>query len=151
MPMIRAALALVALACAEPTAVATSGANATVTQSPSASSTFSINRSTGTVYVHLVAPGRADAEAPRGFMRRMFASADAAGARRMVVDVRDVTGTDARLAVPLVHGIVIRDRFARAGGLIVVTGSNTFSALQATATLLGQYAAPRFVSDYPAL
>jgi hypothetical protein len=50
-----------------------------------------------------------------------------------------------------VHGIVARARFARAGGLIVVTGSNTFSALQATATLLGQYAAPQFVSDYPAL
>ncbi|HET7613368.1 MAG TPA: hypothetical protein VFK26_05540 [Gemmatimonadaceae bacterium] len=148
--MIRAALALAALACAEPTAAPTDTMNAVVNRSASSSS-FSINATTGTVYVRLAAPRLADSEAPHAFMHRMFASADAAGARRLVVDLRGVTGTDARLAVPLVHGIVARGRFARAGGLIVVTGSNTFSALQATATLLGQYAAPQFVSDYPAL
>ncbi len=150
MPMIRAALALAALACAEPTAVATDAMN-TVTAESVPSSSFSINTATGTVYVRLAAPRLADAEAPHAFLRRMFASADAAGARRLVVDLRGLTGIDARLAAPLVHGIVARARFARAGGLIVITGSNTFSALQATATLLGQYAAPQFVSDYPAL
>lgn len=148
--MIRAALALAALACAEPTAIAADPANAAVINS-GASSSFSINTATGTVYVRLAAPRSGDAEAPHEFMRRMFASADAAGARRLVVDLRGVNGTDARLAAPLVHGIVTRGRFARAGGLIVVTGSNTFSARQATATLLTEYAAPRFVSDYPAL
>ena len=124
--------------------------NAAVSES-GASSSFSINTATGTVYVRLAAPRWSDSEAPHEFMRRMFASADAAGARRLVVDLRGVSGTDARLAAPLVHGIVARDRFARAGGLIVVTGSNTFSPRQATATLLVEYAAPRFVSDYPAL
>ena len=150
MPMIRAALALAALACAEPTAVPTD-ALTTVADESVSSSSFSINTATGTVYVRLGAPQSGAAEAPYAFLHRMFVSADAAGARRLVVDLRGVTGTDARLAAPLVHGIVTRNRFARAGGLIVVTGAKTFSPLQATATLLEQYAAPQFVSDYPVL
>jgi len=152
MPMIRATVALVALACSGPTAMTIDGPGAPAIGSPAAeTSSFSINHATGTVYVRLAAPGTGDAEAPHEFMRRMFASADAAGARRLVIDLRGLSGTDARLAVPLVRGIVVRDRFARAGGLIVVAGANTFSPLQTTASLLERYAAPRFVSGYPAL
>lgn len=147
MPMMRAVVALVALACAEPTAVATSGPEATAIEANAVGSSFSISAS-GTVYLRLVAPGPDDTESPHEFVRRMFADADAAGARRLVIDLRSLTGSDARLAVPLVHGIVVRDRFARDGGLVVVTGAETYSPRQSVATLLAAYAAPRFVSEY---
>jgi hypothetical protein len=125
------------------------GTTLAATESPTVGSSFSINGN-GTVYVRLAAPTHRDAEAPHEFLRRMFAGADAAGARRLVIDLRGVVGSDARLAVPLVHGIVTRDRFARDGGLIVVTGAGSFSPLQTTAPLLQRYAAPRFVSENPA-
>jgi hypothetical protein len=79
----------------------------------------------------------------------MFASADSAGSRRMVIDLRGVTGGDARMLVPLIRGIVSRDRFARSGGLYVVVGEQSYSPSQSAATLLGRYAQPLFVSELP--
>jgi hypothetical protein len=148
MSIIRAALALIALACAEPTAVASDAASTPTDTSRTIANTFSIDRAGGTMYVRLASPRSTDVESPHEFIRRMFATADASGARRLVVDLRLISGTDARIAVPLVRGVVVRDRFARSGGLVVVTGERSFSQRQATASLLARYAAPRFVSEY---
>jgi hypothetical protein len=79
----------------------------------------------------------------------MVESADSAGAQRLVVDLRSVSGSDARLLVPLIRSIVTRDRFAREGGLYVVVGPNSFSARQNAATLLRRYAHPIFVERPP--
>jgi hypothetical protein len=148
MPLIRSALALVALACAEPTAVLPTGATASAERESGATSSFSIGGNR-TVYVHLASPRRESAERVHVFMRRLFASADSAGAARIVIDLRGVTSGDARVAVPLIRGIVTRDRFARSGGLYVVVGAQSFSASQNVATLLARYARPRFVTDVP--
>jgi hypothetical protein len=62
-----------------------------------------------------------------------------------VLDLRSITGGDARLLVPLVKGVVMRDRFMRGGGLYLVVGPNSFAPAQNAATLLQQYAKPIFV------
>ena len=81
-------------------------------------------------------------------MRRVFASADAARATRLVLDLSAIRGGDAFLLVPLVKGILARDQFTRQGGLVVVVGPNSFSPSQSAATILRQYAQPVFV-DHP--
>ena len=149
MPFIRSALALMALGCAEPAAMTDLPVDSEVSAAVVATSSFSI-RSDGTVYVRLARPSADAAEPIHAFMRRMFASADAAGARRLVVDLKGVVGSDARLVVPLIRGIVMRERFARSGGLYVVTGEESFAPSQTAATLLREYANPVFVSSYPA-
>jgi len=78
-------------------------------------------------------------------MRRMFASADSAAARRLAIDLRSITGSDARVLVPLVRGVVTRERFVRRGGLVLNVGPNSFSSAQNAATLLRQYANPVLV------
>jgi hypothetical protein len=78
----------------------------------------------------------------------MLESADSAAAQRLVVDLRSVAGSDARLLVPLIRGILTRDRFMRGGGLYVVVGPNSFSPTQNAATLLRQYANPIFVDQF---
>lgn len=153
MPLIRSALALLALGCSDPTAVGmdyAADAPVTVSAERSAKSSFSITGAAGTVYVRLVRPGPGGAEPVHAFMRRMFAAADSARARHLVIDLRGVSGTDARLVVPLIRGIVTRERFARTGGLYVVVGEESFSPAQAAATLLQRYANPLFVADPPA-
>jgi hypothetical protein len=149
MSLIRSTLALVAIACAEPTAVSHDATMPVALQEAAAASSYSI-RGTGTLYVRLASP-RGSVEPPYTFIRRMFVSADSAGARRMVIDLRGVTGGDARMLVPLLRGIVTRDRFARSGGLYVVVGEQSFAPSQSAATLLSRYAQPRFVSDVPAI
>jgi hypothetical protein len=79
----------------------------------------------------------------------VFESADSANAQHMVIDLRSLAGSDARLAVPLVKGVATRERFARRGGLFVVVGDATFSSRQSVATLLQQYANPIFVRHPP--
>jgi hypothetical protein len=78
----------------------------------------------------------------------MFQSADSADARRLVIDLRAVTGSDARLLVSLIKGIVTRDRFAQPAGLYVIVGPRSFSLEQNAATLLRQYANPIFLSAH---
>jgi hypothetical protein len=78
----------------------------------------------------------------------MFQSADSTDARRLVIDLRAVTGSDARLLVSLIKGIATRDRFTQAEGLYVVVGPRSFSPEQNAATLLRQYANPIFVSAH---
>ena len=84
-------------------------------------------------------------ESISAFMQRMFASADSAGATRLVVDLRSIKGGDGFLLVPLVRGVLARERFAQRGGLFVVVGDASFSPGQNAATLLQQYANPIFV------
>jgi hypothetical protein len=78
----------------------------------------------------------------------MFDSADSADARRLVIDLRSITTSDARLLVPLIKGVVTRDRFVQRGGLLLVVGANSFSPVQNAATLLQQYAHPIFVAAH---
>ena len=79
------------------------------------------------------------------FMERVFAAADAAGARRLVLDLSATNGGDSFLVVPLVKGILARNYFTRRGGLIVIVGPNTFSPAQNAAAMLQRYAHPIFV------
>jgi hypothetical protein len=97
------------------------------------------------VNVIVVGVRRETGEPIHAFLRRMFESADSSNAQRLVLDLRSLAGSDARLVTPLVGGILKRDRFIRDGGLYVVTGSHTFSPAQNAAALLQQYAHPIFV------
>jgi hypothetical protein len=146
--MSRASLGLVllALGCAEPTAISPLPTPAAVAGREQVNS-YSIDAAHTTVYVRLVQVRGEGAEPIHAFMRRVFESVDSVGTRRLVIDVRSVAGSDARLLVPLIKGIVARDRLVRRGGLYVVVGPNSFSPTQRAATLLQQYANPIFVGD----
>ena len=151
MSFIRSVLALTALACADPIAVVQPAATpVAMEQKDELASSFAVGTADRTIYVRFAAPRGERGEPAYEFVRRMFASADSAGAERLVVDLRSMSGSDARLLVPLIRGILTRDRFARSGGLYVVVGAESYSASQNAATLLSRYAQPRFVSDYSA-
>lgn len=106
---------------------------------------FSISSSDRTVRVRFTRVRSEGTESIAAFMQRMFASADSAGATHLVVDLRSVSGGDAFLLVPLIRGVLARERFAQHGGLFVVLGDASFSPGQNAATLLQQYANPIFV------
>ncbi len=106
---------------------------------------FSISPSDRTVRVRFTRVRSDGTESISAFMQRMFASADSAGAKRLVVDLRSISGGDAFLLVPLLRGVLARERFAERGGLFVVVGDASFSPAQNAATLLRQYANPIFV------
>jgi hypothetical protein len=140
---------LVAQSCAEPTAVSLAPPAAPAIDGQRQTSSYTINEASHTVYVRL-AQIRGESDEPvYAFLRRMFASADSADARRLVIDLRSISGSDARLAVPLVRGIVTRDRFAQGGGLYVVVGPDSFTRTQTAATLLQRYANPILVHETP--
>jgi hypothetical protein len=145
-------LIFVAVSCAEPTSV--SLAPPAPTAAPAAdgqlqTNSYTINDASQTVYVRLVQIRGASGEPVYAFVHRMFASADSADARRLVIDLRSISGSDARLAVPLVRGVVTRDRFAQGGGLYVVVGPDSFAPGQNAATLLQRYANPTLVHELP--
>jgi hypothetical protein len=110
---------------------------------------FSITPADHTVHVQFTRVRSDGTESVSAFMQRLFASADAAGATRLVVDLRSVRGGDSFLVVPLVKGILARERFSRHGGLVVVVGDANLSPGQSTATVLEQYAQPIFVREPP--
>jgi len=139
-------LTLLVLGCAEPTVTSPRPAAPTIVGQRQTNSYF-INAAEGTVYVRLTQL-RGEGEPVHAFMRRMFDSADSAGTRRLVIDLRSVTGGDAHLLVPLIKGIVTRDRFVQGGGLYVIVGPRSFSPAQNAATLLQQYAHPIFVTAH---
>ena len=141
----RLGLILAALSCAEPTATYSRPATSELLDQQQQTSSYSITPGDRTAYVRFTNVRNEGGEPIHAFMRRMFESADAAGARRLVIDLRSVTGGDARLLVPLIKGIVTRDRFMQAAGLYVVVGPNSFSPVQNAATLLQRYANPIFV------
>lgn len=138
-------LIVLALSCAEPTATSPRPAALTIVEQQRQINSYSINAADRTVYVRLTQARSEGGESLHAFMRRMFESADSVGARRLVIDLRSVTGSDARLVVPLIKGIVTRDRFVQSGGLYLVVGPRSFSPTQNAATLLQQYANPIIV------
>jgi len=145
MSLAQIALIVVSLGCADPTATLSRSAVLPAVGSEQQNNSYSINSADRTVTVTVVSVRGETGEPVRAFLRRMFESADSADARRMVLDLRSVTGSDARLLTPLVGGILKRDQFLGDGGLYVVTGSQSFSPAQNAATLLQQYAHPIFV------
>lgn len=148
MTTLKLGLILTALSCAEPAAIYQRPAEGAIRAHPQESSSYSISSVDGTIYVRLTTGRDGRAEPVHAFLRKMFQSADSADARRLVIDLRAVTGSDARLLVSLIKGIVTRDRFTRAEGLYVVVGPRSFSPEQNAATLLRQYANPIFVSAH---
>ena len=138
----RIALIVVSLGCADPTATLSRAAALPAIGLEQQDNSYSMNSADGTVRVTIVRVRGETGEPIHAFLRRMFESADSAGARRLVLDLRSLTGSDARLVTPLVGGILKRDRFLREGGLYVLTGSQSFSPAQNAATLLEQYAHP---------
>jgi len=139
-------LCLTVLACAEPTATSPRPAAEPSSLGWQQSNSYSINAADRTIYVTL-AQVRGEGEPVNAFMRRMFASADSADARRLVIDLRSITGSDARLLVPLIKGVLMHDRFVQNGGLVLKIGTNSFSPTQNAATLLAKYANPILVRD----
>ena len=149
MSFLRAVLALTALACVDPTPLLQPTDTPTVVpQRNELASSYSVGVGDRTIYVRFASPRGQNGESAYRFVGKMFASADSAGAERLVIDLRSVSGSDARLVVPLIRGILTRDRFARSGGLYVVVGAESYSASQSTASLLARYAQPSFVTDY---
>jgi hypothetical protein len=106
---------------------------------------FSISPADRTVRVRFTRVRSDGAESVSAFMARMFASADAAGATKLVLDLRAIEGGDSFLVVPLVKGVIARERFAQRGGLVVIVGPESFSQRQNAASLLQWYANPIFV------
>jgi hypothetical protein len=142
-------LIFVALSCAEPTSISLAPSSAPAIDGQRQTNSYTIDDASHTVYVKL-AQIRGDGDEPvYAFVRRMFVSADSADARRLVIDLRSISGSDARLAVPLVRGVLTRDRFAKGGGLYVVVGGDSFATAQNVATLLQRYANPILVHELP--
>ncbi len=144
---IRFGLILLTLSCAEPTATSSRPAT-TATVETQKGNSYSISDDR-TVYVRLAQLRGEGGEPVHAFLLRVMDAADSAGAQRLVVDLRSIAGSDARLLVPLITGVVTRDRFGREGGLYVVIGPNSFSPRQNAAALLRQYAHPIFVEQPP--
>jgi hypothetical protein len=133
-------------ACAGETPVAPrSGQQAFTNVSQEENYSFSISPAERTVSVRFTRVRSDGAESVSAFMRRMFASADAAGATKLVVDLRSIRGGDAFLVVPLVKGVLARGRFVQRGGLVVIVGPESFSPAQNAASLLQRYANPILV------
>src|SRR5689334_20458220 len=145
MNMIRIACALLAVGCVEPTAVKPTLDAPAVMSQESPASTFAIDPARRTIYVRFAGLQDEGREPIHALIRRMFESADAVSAERLIVDLRAVSGADARLIVPLLRGIMTRDRFLQNGALYVVVGPESYSQAQNTATLLERYAKPIFV------
>jgi hypothetical protein len=138
-------LILAALSCSEPTAIHQRPVASTVFEQRQQSYTYTINSVDLTLYARFVSARNEGGESINAFMRRMFASADSADVERLVIDVKSLTGSDARLLVPLINGIAMRDRFLQVGALYVIIGPNSYSPTQSAAALLQQYASPLFV------
>lgn len=146
---IQLGLIFVALSCAEPTSVSVAPPAAPAIDGQQQSNSYTINDASHTVYVRFTQTRGESKEPVYAFVRRMFASADSANAERLVIDLRSISGSDARLAVPLVRGVLTRDRFSKDGRLYVVVGPDSFARAQNAATLLQRYASPTLVHELP--
>lgn len=143
MTRVRLGLILTVLSCAEPTAMYQRSAAPAIVEQPQNS--YAIDAVDQTVHVKFAASRNEGGERVHAFIRRMFESADSAGATRLVVDVRSVSGSDTFVLVPLLKGVIARDRFRGRGGLFVIVGDDSFSPRQNAATLLQKYANPILV------
>jgi hypothetical protein len=147
MKTIRLSLIVLALGCAEPTAtLSRPAAPAIVGQK---SNSYFISATNRTVYLTIAQLRGESGEPVHAFVKRMFVSADSAGAQRLVVNLRSIVDGDVRLLVPLIKGVTTRDRFVKRGGVYVVVGPDSFSSRQNAARLLEQYANPIFVDEAP--
>jgi hypothetical protein len=144
--IIQVGLILSALGCAEPTGISPRPAVQAIA-SERRDNSYSVDAAHTTVYVRLNRVRGEGGEPIHAFMSRVFEAADAVGARRLVVDVRSISGSDARLLVPLIKGVVARDRLSRRGGLYLIIGPDSYSPAQNAATLLEQYANPLFILE----
>jgi len=141
--MIRIACALLALGCVEPTSVEpTLDSMPAISSQDSPASTFAIDELARTVYVRFAGLQGDGREPLHVMIRRMFESADAVSAEKLIVDLRAVSGGDARVLVPLIRGIMTHERFMRSGALYVVVGPASYSPVQNAAALLTRYAKP---------
>ena len=147
MKIIRLSLIVLALGCAEPTATLSRPAGPAIVGQKSNS--YFINAGNRTVYLTVAQTRRENAEPVHAFVKRMFVSADSAGSQRLVVDLRSIADGDTRLLVPLIKGVVARDRLVKRGGVYVIVGPDSFSPRQNAARLLEQYANPIFVDEAP--
>ena len=142
----RVCLSLLALTCAE-----TSTSPAPTTVAPAGEvkrardNSYSISAADRTIYVKIAQVRSENGESIHAFIRKMFASADSARTQRLVIDLRAISGSDTRLAVPLIKDIATRERFMKRGALFVVVGDESFSPSQSAARLLQEYANPVFV------
>jgi len=137
------------LSCAEPTATYQRPATPATLEPRQQSHSYSISSVDRTVYVRFTTARNEAGEPVHAFMRRMFESADSAGANRLVLDLRSVSGSDTFVLVPLLKGVIARDRFLGRGGLFVVVGPNSFLPMQNAARLLQHHANPIFVREIP--
>ena len=144
MASFRLSLVLAVLGCAEPTASYQGPAPPAVLEAVAPSNSYSISSIDRTVRVSIATVRLDGGDEIRAFIQRVFESADAAGARRMVLDLRAISGSDAFLVVPLLKGVIARDHLRAPGGLVVIVGPDSYAATQNAATLLGQYAKPVF-------
>jgi hypothetical protein len=151
--MRRAALSLTSvlalMGCSTDSSVAPASIRNTIAAAAASGPNYSFSIEAGGRTVHVrFARVRSDGqESVSAFVNRMFASADASGATRLVLDLSATKGGDSFLIVPLVKGIVSRGQFARPGGLVVITGPDTFSPSQNAAVVLQRYARPIFVNQ----
>jgi hypothetical protein len=136
---------LAILSCTEPTASYQQPATSVTLEARRPDNSFSFSPVDRTMRVRIASVRNDGGEPIRAFMQRMFEGADAAGARRLVLDLRLVSGSDTFLLVPLLKGVIARDHFRGCGGVVVVAGPLSFSPAQNAATLLRQYANPVFV------
>jgi hypothetical protein len=147
MKTIRLSLIVLALGCAEPTATLSRPAGPAIVGQKSNS--YFINAGNRTVYLTVAQMRSESGEPVHAFVKRMFVSADSAGSQRLVVDLRSIADGDTRLLVPLIKGVVARDRLVKRGGVYVIVGPDSFSPRQNAARLLEQYANPIFVDEAP--
>lgn len=144
----RIGLILTVMGCAEPTANYQRAGTSAILERQQNNS-YSINSGARTVSVRFTRIRNEGDEPIHAFMRRMFESADSAGANRLVLDLRSVSGSDTFVLVPLLKGVIARDRFLGRGGLFVVVGPNSFLPMQNAARLFQHHANPIFVREIP--
>src|SRR3989442_1911093 len=129
MRTIRVCLAVLALACAEPTITAPAPATPALRGEGELSrkNSYSINTAENTIFVKIVQVRGESGEPIHAFIRKMFVSADSARAERLVIDFRSISASDIRFKVPLLKGVAKRQRFAQRGGFFVVVGGQRVS------------------------
>lgn len=144
MDSVRLGLILTVLGCADPAASYQPPAPPAALEAMNQGNSYSLSSIDGAVHVRITSVRNDSGVKIHEFMKRMFESADAAGATRLVLDLRAVSGSDTFLLVPLLKGVIARDQFRLRGGLVVVVGPASFSPTQNAATLLRRYANPVF-------
>jgi len=142
-----APLLTLVLACSTDTAVGPALRRESAVTARETNYSFFATPSDRSVHVRFARVRSDGTESVSDFMRRVFASADAMAATKLVLDLSETKGGDSFLLVPLLKGILAREQFTRRGGLVVILGPNSFSQSQNAATLLEQYAHPIFVNQ----